>query len=92
MGGVIGRGEDEPVPAGEPGEDWTSVDADSVPPWRQEDRALVDAARAAALAAPPDGALEIARDLRRLAALHDDDVLSDAEYVAAARARLSGGA
>jgi hypothetical protein len=88
MDGVIGRGADEPAPVGEPVEDWTTVDAADVPPWRREDRGLVDAARAAAHAAPPEGAAETARDLSRLAALHGDDVLSDAEFVAAARARL----
>lgn len=88
MDGVIGRGEDEPVPEAVAAQDWTAVDPDDVPPWRREDRELVDAARAAAAAAPPEDATEISRDLRRLAALRDDDVLSDAEFVAAARARL----
>ena len=91
MGGVIGRGEDEPVPEPVAAQDWATVDADTVPPWRREDRALVAAARAAAHAAPPEDAAEIARDLIRLAALRDDGVLDDAEFVAAARARLGRG-
>ena len=88
MDGVIGLGEDEPVPDAAPAEAWTTIDPDAVPPWRREDRALVDAARAAAAAAPPEDAAAIARDLSRLAALRDDGVLGDAEFVAAARARL----
>ena len=52
MDGVIGRGEDEPVPEVVAAQAWATVDADGVPPWRREDRALVDAARAAAHAAP----------------------------------------
>ena len=89
MDTVIGQGADEPVPE-EPvaAQDWTTVDADAVPPWRREDRALVDAARAAAQAGLPEDAAAIARDLSRLAALRDDGVLGDAEFVAAARARL----
>ena len=89
---VIGRGEHEPVPDAVPAEAWTTIDADGVPPWRREDRALVDAARAAAVAAPPEDAAATARALSRLAALRDDGVLSDAEFVAAARARLGRGA
>ena len=93
MDGVIGQGADEPVPE-EPvaAQDWTTVDVDAVPPWRREDRAMNDAAREAAQAAPPEDAAAIARDLSRLAALRDDGVLDDAEYVAAARARLGRGA
>jgi len=90
MDGVIGQGTDEPVPE-EPvaAQDWMTVAADAVPPWRREDRAMIDAARAAAEAAPPEDAVAIARDLSRLAALRDDGVLDDAEFVAAVRARLS---
>ena len=88
MDGVIGQGADEPVPEAVAAQDWTTVDVDAVPPWRREDRALIDAARAAARAAPPEDAAALARDLSRLAALRDDGVLDDAEYVAAARARL----
>jgi len=92
MDGVIGRGEDEPVPEPVAAPDWATVDADGVPPWRREARALLDAARAAARAAPPEDSAAIARDLGRLAALRDDGVLGDAEFVAAARARLGRGA
>ena len=71
--------------------DWTKAPAGDVPPWRREDRALVDAARAAAAAPVPEDedAVGLARDLRRLAALSGDAVLTDDEYVAAVRARLA---
>ena len=80
----------EPV-VDEPTLDWATAPVDSVPPWRREDRALVEQARAAAAAAAPadEDSAALARDLRRLAAMSGDSALTDEEYVAAVRARLA---
>jgi hypothetical protein len=84
--------EDEPDIPAAPRPDWTTDPPETIPPWRRRDRALIDAARAAGASAPPpdaDAAAALARDLRRLADLHADSALSDAELIAGIGARLA---
>jgi hypothetical protein len=92
--GARGAAEDAPdaLPM-PPDHDWTVDPTERIPPWRRNDRALIDAARAAAAAegahAPTTLSPLLVRDLRRLADLHADAALSDGEFVAAVRARLA---
>src|SRR4051812_47405744 len=68
-----------------PVRDWTSDLAESIPPWRRNDRALIDVARSATHSVvheTPELSASLARDLRRLADLNADAVLSDVEFIA----------
>jgi hypothetical protein len=65
-----------------------------VPPWRRADRARLDAARAAGSTDRPTEAsasvaASRAREIRRLADLHADGVISSEQLVQAVRATLS---
>jgi hypothetical protein len=77
-----------------PGPDWTVDSEDNVPPWRRADRARLDAARAAGSTDRPTEAsasvaASRAREIRRLADLHADGVISSEQLVQAVRATLS---
>jgi len=77
-----------------PGRDWTVDAEDSVPPWRRADRARLDAARAAGSTDRPteasaSAAASLAREIRRLADLHADGVISSEEFVQGVRSTLA---
>ena len=82
---------DEDLPPVDERGDWTADPIEVIPPWRRNDRALIDAARAAtgnAQASDRETSAALARDLRRLADLNGDSVLDDNEFIAGVRARL----
>jgi hypothetical protein len=72
----------------EPEQDWTSLPAEQVPPWRRADRARLEAARALPHETRTPEIANTAREIRRLADLHAAGALSDHEFVAAIRSRV----
>ena len=73
----------------DPEQDWTSVPAEEVPPWRRADRARLEAARAVPHETRTPEVAVIAREIRRLADLHATAALSDEEFVAAVKERVA---
>lgn len=74
--------------------DWTTTPASEVAPWRRTDRELLDQARAANLPGQDEqlgreATVALARELRRLAGFHADGALSNEEFIAGIKARLT---
>jgi hypothetical protein len=77
-----------------PGRDWTLDSEASVPPWRRADRARLDEARAAgstdgSTESSASAAASLAHEIRRLADLHADGVISNEQLVLGVRSKLS---
>ena len=72
-----------------PSTDWTTAPAEQVAPWRQADRARVEAARASQATGGDADAGRLAIDIHRLTDLHRDGALTDRELVDALRTLLT---
>ena len=79
--------DDDDLPDAE--KDWTTLPEEQVPPWRKADRARLEAARALPHEERTPEIAAAAREIRRLADLHANGDLSDAELVAAVRSRVA---
>ncbi len=77
-----------------PRRDWTVAPANEVARWRRRDRERLDRARAAVPSDQPEipdgeGAAVLARELRRLADMHAQGLVSNEELVAAVAEALT---
>jgi hypothetical protein len=79
-------GPDDDLPEAE--KDWTSLPQEQVPPWRRADRARLEAARELTPEERGPTTAATAREIRRLADLHQGGALSDDQFVAAVRAAV----